>query len=175
MNRKIYITISIITISLYLLQSSLFASEGMDFNIKFDKTEYSKKDQISVTFELINRSKEAIYVNNRFYLNSEESPKGEREIYLIITHESGDIIGCKVSRETGIPKSDFFVFLKPGNKAKIKRAINIRHMYDFDKPGAYEIKAAYHNVYGSEIGLPAFGDKIWSKPITIKIIEEGSE
>ena len=145
---------------------------NLEFKISFDKEKHSEKDPILINFELDNKSKESLYVNKRFYLNAADSLEKDREIYLLVVSPSGEKLQCKRSTETGFPRTDSFVLLKPGEQISSDRARNIKRLFDFEAPGIYKITGIYHNVYGEEIGVEAYKKKIKSKPIKIEVIKE---
>jgi len=147
------------------------ADKDLEFSVSFDKDEYEKSDPIQTTFQLKNKSKKPIYVNKRFYLNSEDSPKEDREVYLSVVSPSGGKLPFKTSYKTGLPRSDYFVLLESGEEAASERARNIKYSFDFNELGTYKITAFYQNVYGKEIGVDAFQDKLVSETILIKIVE----
>jgi len=154
-----------------LIQSSLAASGNLKFSVSLDKNEYKPKDPINVTFKLENEGKEPVYVNKRFYLSSENMPKERRDVFLIVTSPSGAKLPCKFSYETGIPKSDYFELLQPGREVVSEYPRNLRGYFDFNEEGTYKVVAVYENIYGKEIGLDAFKDKITSTPVMIKIVK----
>ena len=142
----------------------------MKLALSFDKSEYAGNEPISASVNLVNTSKKNIWINKRFYLGTEQMPAQERDWYFIVTSPSGDKLESIYSFAAGFPKSDFFQALAPGEQAALERPRNIRGFYDFKEPGTYKLQAVYENVYGSEIGLDAFKDKIFSEKVEIKIL-----
>lgn len=169
--RTIYIILILVAFFLFCQCNDAIAAKGMRFSISFDKSEYTQKDPIKINFKLENKGKADIYVNKRLYINSEDSSKGQREVYLLVTSPSGEKLPCKISHETGLPKTDYFVLLKPGEEVKLERERNIKYYFDFNTTGKYKIIAVYQNIYGEEIGIDAFKDEIKSKRVTIEIIK----
>lgn len=166
--------ISFILIILSLLcqlHGNVLAGEPLRLTLTFDKEEYKETDQINVDFTLKNIGKKPIYVNKRFFLNSKDSPKEQKEIYLSVTSPSGKELPCSSSTETGLPKTEYFILLNPGEEVSLDRQRSIKYFFDFTEPGIYKVVAVYQNVYGDEIGLDAFKDRIESNPVTIKIVE----
>ncbi|MCK5451510.1 MAG: hypothetical protein KAI70_07080 [Candidatus Omnitrophica bacterium] len=139
--------------------------------VSTDKTEYKKTDGIMVTLKLENCGKNALYVNNRFFLNSDKSDPKNKEVHFIVEDPSGEKMLCKIDLETGLPRTDNFISLAPGEETEIKRPRNIKYFFDFENVGEYKITAVYQNVYGEEIGVNAFKGKIISNPVIIKISE----
>ncbi|MCQ9204774.1 MAG: hypothetical protein NG737_00450 [Omnitrophica bacterium] len=137
----------------------------------FDKSQYKKSDQIYVEFKLKNNGEEAVYVNNRFYLNSKVSKKDDREIYLSVISPKGIGLPSKISQETGLPKTDDFILLKSGEETVSQRKRGIKPYFDFLELGVYKITGIYQNVYGREIGLNVYKGRITSEPVTIEIVE----
>lgn len=147
------------------------ASNDIKFSIDLDKNEYKDTEPIYANFKLENKGKNPVYVNKRFYVNMENSAKEERDVYLVVTGPSGDKLGCKFYYKTGFPKSDYFELLKPSGKAVSEWKRDLRSYFDFSEPGTYKVAAIYQNVYGKEIGLDVFSDKVTSPAVSFKIIK----
>ena len=156
---------------LFLQQLEAKAASALRFSIFFDKNEYKTDEPIYINFKLKNTGKKPVYVNKRYYVNSEDSKPEDREVYLRVTGPSGNEVPCKASYDTGFPKTDYFVLLKPKEEAASERKKNLKAYFDLETPGKYNIIAVYQNIYGAEIGIEAFRDKIKSKPVTIKVVE----
>lgn len=137
----------------------------------FDKSQYKKSDQIYVEFKLKNNGEEAVYINKRFYLNSKTSKKSDREIYLSVISPQGIELSSKISQETGLPKTDDFILLEPGEETAPERKRGIKPYFDFLELGVYKITGVYQNTHGREIGLDVYKDRITSEPVTIEIVE----
>ena len=165
--------ILILNIPCLLFNQHLDAKQipGLELSIFFDKNEYKPGEAIYINFKLKNSGNEPIYVNKRFYLNSESSKPEDREVFLQITGPSGEKLPYKASYDTGFPKTDYFVLLEPKEEVTSERKKNLKAYFDLKAPGEYSIIAIYQNIYGEEIGADAFKDKIISKPATIKIVE----
>lgn len=145
---------------------------GVRFSIAFDKNEYKKTDSMPVTLTLENNGKKPVYINKRFHVGKEDRPKEKREVYFIVISPSGEKLSPRDrSYETGLPKTDYFELLKPGEKIVSERKPSIKGYFDIKDPGTYKITAVYQNVYGREIGIEAFTDAAKSNTVTIKIIE----
>ncbi len=149
------------------------ASGTVKFTVTFDKTVYTPDEPINATFRLQNNGKSPLYVNKRFYLSSEAASKEQKEVYLTITSPSGKPVECKYSYETGLPKTDSFELLAPGKEAVAEYPRNLRGFFDITEQGTYTVVAVYQNVYGKEIGLDAFMDKIMSAPVTFSVKKPG--
>lgn len=146
---------------------------GLKFSISLDKTEYKKSDRIYVNFALKNEGRKPVYVNKRFHVNTEDSPKEAKEVYLIVTDPSGEKLAYKKKAyDTGLPKTDYFVSLKRNEKAASERKKRLKTYFDIGKTGEYTITAVYRNVYGKEIGVDAFKGGLKSAAVTIKIVEK---
>ena len=144
---------------------------GLEFSISLDKAEYKKSEQIYVNFTLENKGRKPVYVNKRFHVNSEDSPKKKKEVYFIVTGPSGEKLPYRRTYDTGFPKTDYFVLLKRGEKAASERKKSLKTYFDIKKPGTYTVTAVYKNVYGEEIGVDAFKGELKSAVVTIKITE----
>ena len=112
-----------------------------------------------------------MYVNRRFYINSENSPPEEREIFLRVTGPDGKQLPFRTEYDTGLPKSDSFVLLEAQAEVTAERKKNLKAYFNLKTPGEYTVVAIYQNVYGAEIGVDAFRGKLISKPVKIKIAE----
>ena len=166
-------TITILSVALlFACAAPASAKAPLKFTMSFDKKQYAGKDNINVTFELENTGKKDIYVNKRFFVNSEEASEGDREILLKVISPKGKELPCKVNVETGLPRAVHFELLKPGEKAKIDREKNIKYYYDFNEPGKYKITAAYKNTRGKELDLDVCKDSVKSAPVTIEILKK---
>jgi hypothetical protein len=152
-----------------------FAAVSLQFNVTTDKTEYKNEEPINITFTLYNKGKDADYVNSRFFINSPDRPKSEREVTLLVTAPDGKKLPCKFSYPVGCPKSDYFVSLDPGKEVSSDYPRNLKAYFDFDKPGSYQIVAVYENGHGNELGLKVFNEKLTAKTVTIKIIGSDSK
>lgn len=156
-------------------QACLAASSTLKFSISFDKSEYKLDEPINVSFKLENKGKTPVYVNKRFYLGSESMPKEERDVFLIVTSPSGAKLPCKFSYEIGFPKSDYFELLGSDKEVVSEYKRDLRGYFDFNESGVYKIIAVYQNVYGEEIGLDTFKEKITSSVLSFKIIKPDSD
>lgn len=155
----------------FLAPACFAAVSNLKLSIVLDKSEYNPDEPINVNFKLENKGKDAVYVNKRFYLGSEDMSKEGRELFLIVTPPSGKKLPCKFSYETGFPKSDYFVLLEPGKEEVCEYPRNLRGYFDFNELGAYKVVAVYENVYGKEIGLDTFKEKIESMAVSFKVVK----
>jgi hypothetical protein len=167
------ILISLILVSGIFTSVAVFAlSQDMEFTVSCDKPgAYKTQDPIKIGFKLKNKSNSPIYVNKRFYLGQEEDTVKDRDLYLSVISPSGQKLSYKFPYKTGLPKSDYFVLLKPGEEVSSEYPRNINGTFEFNEPGEYKITAVYQNAYGIEIGVDAFKDKIESNSITISVIK----
>lgn len=154
----------------FVYQVCLAASSTLEFSIAFDKSEYKPDEPVNVSFKLENKGNTPVYINKRFYLGSEGMPRAGKDVFLIVTSPSGKKLPCKFSYETGIPKSDYFELLAPGKKAASEWKRDLRGYFDFKEPGVYKVVAVYQNIFGKEIGLDAFGERLASGPVSFKMI-----
>ena len=169
--KKIVTSFFIVLGILIIYSDGSLSAAGLDFIISFDKTEYKKDDPINVEYKLKNNGKTPVYVNKRFFVNSEKSKEEEREIYFKITSPLKKELVFKQDLATGFPKSDYFVLLNPGEEIGAERPRNIKYYFDFNEIGQYEIIGVYKNSCGKEIGLDTYKGKEASKPVTITLIE----
>jgi len=140
--------------------------------ISFDKSEYKKTEPINVDIKLNNTGKEAVLVNKRFFINSEDSPAKNREIYLSVISPSGSKLKYRMPvQEIGLPKTDYFTLLKPQESASMENKRDLRNYFDMAGIGEYKISAVYQNIYGQEIGLDVFKGPVSSDTVTIKVNE----
>lgn len=145
------------------------ASGNLRFSVSFDKSEYAPEEPINVTFVLTNDGKSPVYVNKRFTISSEEAPKNQKEVTFILTSPSGKKMLCKYTYETGYPKTDYFELLEPGKEVKSEYPRNLRGFFDLTEEGTYKAVAVYQNMFGGEVGLDVFKDKLTSSPVSFKI------
>lgn len=147
------------------------AEKGIEFVISTDKDEYKKDEGISIDFKLKNAGTKPVYVNKRFNVNSDDSPPKQREVSLEVIAPSKEKLPFTRSYETGLPKSDYFILLKPGEEAGLDRPRYLKGYFEIKDAGTYKITAVYQNSCGDEIGLDAFKGKAKSNTVTIKIAE----
>lgn len=158
-----------------LLSEVLAAGGPLQFSIVLEKEEFKSDDPIEVALKLENKGKAPVYINKRFYIAGEDSPKERRDVFLIVTSPSGKKLPCKFSYPTGYPKSDYFQILEPGQEAASERKLNLKGYFDFSETGPYKVVAVYENVFGKEIGLDTFRERLASAPVTLKIIDAGKK
>jgi len=164
--------ITLIILALIIVwPGEILAKPELKLSVSLDKQEYKESDNINITFSIENIGKEAVYVNKRFYLSSDKAPKEQREVFLEVTGPTGAKLECVHSYPTGLPKSDYFELLEP-TKTVTPEKRNIRYFFDFKEPGEYKIIANYQNVFGQELGLDVFKEKLVSAPVVFKIIKE---
>ncbi|MFH1782906.1 MAG: hypothetical protein ABH848_04760 [Candidatus Omnitrophota bacterium] len=162
----------LISIFLLTFTTSLQAKEDIALILSLDKEEYKKNDPITLDLKLKNNGPDPVYVNTRFYVNSEKSDPKYREVYLMVTSPSGERLEYnRKDYECGFPKSDYFQPLKPGEEIEMKHSKSLKSYFKIEDIGEYKIQAVYHNSYGQEIELDTFQDKVTSNQVTINIIE----
>lgn len=158
---------------LFFPAAGVFAQE-VALAVSFDKEEYRLSDPIFVDFNLKNNGKKEVYVNGRFFLNADKKGSENGEVYLVVTSPSGEVLPSKATYVTGLPKTDCFLRLRPGEEADSERKRNIRPYFDFSRPGLYKVRAVYQNKYGKEIGLDVIDEEIVSDEVVIRIVGAGS-
>ncbi|MBI3322575.1 MAG: hypothetical protein HYZ94_02725 [Candidatus Omnitrophica bacterium] len=143
-----------------LLLAGTLAAKPKDevaLEIVLEKPEYALSDKIEIGFKLVNKGKEPVYVNTRFKLGTPAAAPAQKELVLEVREAGGAALEMKVTDyESGIPKSEYFVLLKPGEEAAYDRKWDLKDLAKIEKPGAYEVKAAYRNAWGKELGLDVF-------------------
>lgn len=145
------------------------APGAASFSLTLDGKEFTPNDQINFTLALKNIGKAPIYVNKRFYVSSEEATANQKDVYLMVTAPSGAKLPCTYSYETGYPKTDYFQLLEPGAEVKSENPRNLKAFFNLEEMGTYKVVAVYQNVFGSEIGLDVFKEKLVSETVTFTI------
>ena len=177
-SKKIYPQLYLATIltvigigMLGLSPPSLAASSGLEFSASLDKTEYAPEEPVNVTFILKNNGKKAVYVNKRFFVNSDTAPKNAREVSLAVTSPSGSgaKLEFKFPGETGYPKSDYFELLEPGKEVKSEYPRNLRGNFEFTESGIYTVTAVYQNTFGRELGLEVSQERLAAQTVKFEI------
>ena len=136
-----------------------------------EKPEYKLSDKIEVGFKLENKGKEPVYVNKRFKLGPAKAAPDQRELILEVKAVDGSAIEMKnLDYETGLPKSDYFQLLQPGQEASSERRWDLKDLAKIEKPGTYEITAAYQNTFGKELGLDVFRERVTASA-KVKVME----
>lgn len=143
----------------------------LEFRATLDKPSYTRNDPIQVTFTLTNAGKQPAWVNTRFYTSSKTAAEEDREVYLVVTSPSGRDVPCTFSHPTGLPKTDDFKLLEPGQEAASENPRDLRRFFELKEPGTYTVRAVYHNVFGAELGLDAAKGPLESKPVTFSVSE----
>ncbi len=126
-----------------------------------------------ISFTLKNAGKQPAWVNTRFYLSSQSVPDEDREVFLILTSPSGKELPCTFTYPTGLPKSDYFKLLQPGEEAASEQPRDLRGFFELKEAGAYTVRAVYHNLFGSELGLDAVKGPLHAEPVTFTITQQG--
>lgn len=146
-----------------LLLAGLLAAKPKDevaLGIVLDKPEYKMSDKIEIGFKLVNQGKEPVYVNKRFKLGSAKAAPDQRELIIELKSLEGNPAKVKeLDYETGLPKSDYFQLLQPGQEAASERKWDLKDLATIEKPGTYEVTATYQNAFGKELGLDVFREK----------------
>jgi len=154
-------------------QLCLAKSADLKFSLKLDKTEYKGQEPVNAIFALENKGQEPVLVNKRFYIGlGSPDQQYQGEVTLKITSPSGQEIPCKFSYAIGLPKTDYFELLQPNKKVASEYPRNLRGYFSFEESGVYKVIAVYQNIFGKEIGLDVFKDKLTSELASFKIIKE---
>ena len=161
------VTLGIICLSFFAQTS--FAAGRIKFTAVMDKITYNTEEPIDITFILKNEGKEAVYVNKRFFFSSEEASKNQKDVYAAITSPSGQKLAFKFLYESGYPKTDYFTLLEPGQEVKSEYPRNLRGNFELNETGSYTLTAVYQNVFGGELGLEVFKERLNSAPVTFTI------
>ena len=141
------------------------------FSLVLEKEAYRLSDEIRIGFKLENRSKKPLYVNKRFKLGSFKADPDQREVVLEVKSvEAGPVEMKPVDYPTGLPKSEYFERLQPGQEAVSERDWDLKSLAKIERPGAYELTATYQNVFGKELGLEVFRRKLTTR-VLIQVSE----
>lgn len=141
------------------------------FHLALSKAEYKQSEPIEATLALENKGKKAVWVNTRFNVNAPTQPPQEREVVLEVTGPDGEPVPCTYSYPTGFPKSEYFQLLQGRQTATAEHPRDLRTYFNFATPGRYTVVGVYENIFGAELGLPAFTGPAKSKPVTVTITE----
>lgn len=173
--RKSWRLAGVITFALavmfFLTEYGSCASAKLQFSVILDKTEYLADEPVNATLLLKNTGDLSVMVNKRFYISAQEADKNQKDVYFILTSPSGENLPCKYFYETGYPKTEYFKLLAPGEEVKSENPRNLKGFFEIKEPGVYQLSAIYENVFGAEIGLDTFKDKLVSKTIKFTVVE----
>ena len=147
------------------------AAAPLLFLASCDKASYGKSDPILMRFKIRNTGASPIWVNARFYVSSERVPHEHREVFLRVTSPNGKPLPCKYEYPSGVPKSDSFQRLQPGQEAASDTTRDLRAFFNLTEPGRYTVIAVYDNIFGPELGLDTFQGQLSSDPVTLTITE----
>lgn len=137
------------------------AEEEIRFSIITERPESKLAEKMEVRLRLRNEGKAPVVVNTRFKLGTPQGKPDQREVALEAVSGPGDKVPLKFSDyETGLPKSDDFKLLAPGEEITSERAWDLKALFDFKAPGAYRVRATYQNTFGKELGLEVFRGKL---------------
>lgn len=144
----------------------------LEFRASLDKRSYASHEPVMISFMLKNTGKGPAWVNTRFYLSAQSAPEDDRDVYVILTAPSGKDIPCTFSYPTGLPKSDYFKSLEPGQEAASESPRDLHGFFgELKEPGTYTVRAVYHNVFGAELGLDTFKGTLKSPSVTFTITQ----
>ena len=144
-------------------------SVGLQLTLSFDKASYTASDPILLTLALQNIGTQAVWVTKRFFISAKEVPPQQRDVYLEATPPSGQALVSTYTYETGFPRTDLFIELRPGEEAAAEHQANLRYYFDCKEPGTYQVVAVYENVFGPELGLDTFRGMVRSAPASFTI------
>ena len=147
------------------------AKENVALEIVLEKPEAKLSEEIKTGFKLVNKGSEPVWVNQRFKLGTAKAVPEQREVILEVKAEDGTPVEMKsTDYVSGLPKSDYFKLLKPGEEASTERKWNLKDLAKIEKPGTYEITAIYENSFGKELGLDVFKGKS-AASVKVKVVE----
>lgn len=136
--------------------------------------EYSIRESVALSFSLENMDTLPLSVENRFILDSPDTPPNLRTLYLNVKSPMGELLPFRayIFREPPRGSDNTFTVLQPGEKINSEE-IPINQYYDFTAPGKYVITGFYENYY-----LPRgrFKDvwrgEIQSEPVEFEVVAE---
>lgn len=154
----------------FLMNTETYSSD-LEFKIIAEKGVYKKGEPIKVVFSITNKKSYDLLLNTRMFLNSEDSLKTMREIYLRIISPSGKEIPFLSFIEVGYPTRDNFQLLISASSIRLKRPVDLTQYYHFEEIGVYEIVAIYENQFSEELNINAWKGKVVSTPVKIEIVK----
>lgn len=152
-----------------LAASKKAGQNPLTFTATLDKKEYTADEPINLTFTLKNQSRNIIYVNKRFFFGPEDAAKNEKEVHVTIKSPSGQNLPFKFPYTPGYPKTDYFVMLNPEEEINAEHPRNLRGNFEFTEEGTYTVTAVYQNVFGPELGLEVFSERLTAEPLKFTI------
>ena len=144
---------------------------SIEFRASFDRETYGRADPLQVTFHLKNTGTQPVWVNTRFYLAAETAAPESRDVFLKVTAPSGAEVPCTFSHRTGLPKSEYFQLLAPGQDASSEHPRDLRAFFDLKETGTYRVVATYANAFGAELGLETVKGPSTSAPVTFTVTQ----
>jgi hypothetical protein len=122
-----------------------------------EKRSYKMSEPIEMKFKLVNVGKKPIWINTRMKSGTPSADPRQREVWVEMEGPDGKSVASKIRDwPTGLPKSESFQLLQPGQSFVHEKAWDLRDIFEIDRPGTYRIRATYHNVFGKELGLDVF-------------------
>ena len=145
-------------------------SQALEVQLRVPRESYSVREPIEVTLVLKNQTDAPITINKRMAINPGQMGEGSWEVKFAVVFPPGErlIRGALINR--GKPHQEHFTVLPPGGE--YSRTHILTRYFWMELPGAYEVKAIYHNsVDGSQFGLSAWTGEITSDPIYLRVTD----
>ena len=145
-------------------------NQDLGIQLSVPKESYSVGEPIEVTLTLKNQSNAPLDINKRMGISPNEMAEGTWEVKFDVAFPPGErlVISTRINR--GEPDQEDFALLPAGGE--VSRVYTLTDFYWMQLPGAYEVKATYHNrVDGSQFGLSAWTGEITSNIVYLKVIE----
>jgi len=145
-------------------------NQVLGIELRVPKESYSIGEPIEVTVLLKNQSNAPLTINKRMGINPGHMGEGSWEVKFDVTFPPGERLMIHTLINPRGLKHDDFTVLSP--EGEISRIYTLTNYYWMELPGAYEVKATYHNsIDGSMFGLSAWTGEITSNPIYLKVSE----
>ena len=145
-------------------------SQALEVQLTMPKESYSVGESIDVTLVLKNQSNAPLTINKRMGINPKKMAEGSWEVKFDVTFPPGERLMIDTRINRGEPHQEDFTVLPPGGETSM--VYTLTKYYWMELPGAYEVKATYHNsIDGSMFGLSAWTGESTSNPVYLRVTE----